>query len=100
MLVWIVSAAFRKSFARAEQLFAAYGEQCDFVNIYISEAHPSDGWSFGADHPEQQAWVGVQTDREPAKAEYDKWGQATHDHRYVCNNAWKDNNVGPGQLPY
>ena len=72
-----------------EQLFAAYGEQCDFVNIYISEAHPSDGWSFGADHPEQQAWVGAQT--EEAKAEYDKWDVKQPTTTGTC--AWKDNNA-------
>ena len=61
-------AAFRRSSARIEQLFAAYGEKCEFANIYVSEAHPSDGWSFGADHPEQQAWAGAHTDE--SKAEY------------------------------
>ena len=64
-------AAFRRSFARIEELFAAYGDHCEFANIYISEAHPSDGWSFGADHPEQQDWLGAKTAE--AKAAYNKW---------------------------
>ena len=40
-----MSAAFRKSFSRMEELFEAYSPAVDFANIYISEAHPSDGWS-------------------------------------------------------
>ena len=53
-----------------EELFEAYSPVVDFANIYISEAHPSDGWSFGPAHPEQQVWAGATGD---AKAAYDKW---------------------------
>jgi hypothetical protein len=32
---------------RLEELFADYHEQVEFINIYIREAHPIDGWWMG-----------------------------------------------------
>eukprot|EP01052_Picozoa_sp_SAG31_P033088 SAG31_NODE_3695_length_3980_cov_6.104870_5_plen_186_part_00 len=48
-----------------------YKEVCDFATIYVTEAHPKEGWSFGGDHPAQQEWLGITTAEQ--KSEYNKW---------------------------
>ena len=30
-----------------EKLFQEYKDVCDFVTVYISEAHPKEGWTLG-----------------------------------------------------
>ena len=67
-------AAFRRQHGRLNQLYKAYSSSADFINVYISEAHPKGGWSFGGDHPQQQEWLGLKTEEQ--KAEYDRWDVA------------------------
>ena len=37
-----------------QDVAAEFGDRADFYFVYITEAHPSDGWSFGKPAPAQQ----------------------------------------------
>ena len=57
-------------------MFARFGDRADFVNIYIKEAHPSDGWAFGGNGKGNRWSVPQATSESERIAQCKEWMQA------------------------